>query len=408
MPTGKNYTTLEKPGEKSGLDRVGHSRRNMNDRRVRQLQDDGLYRRMVTLESASDISVQVDGCRKVLFCSNNYLGLAQDARLIEAAKRGLQKWGFGSGSSRLICGNTTPHETLQNRLSRLLTKEKCLIFPTGFMANYAALATLPGKGDLLLLDKLDHASLIDGARASQGTLRTYPHRQSEKLIRLLKSAEYEQAWIVTDSLFSMDGDRAQLAELIEIKKRFNAKLLVDEAHAFGCLGSRGLGVADEEGVLDDVDIYMATFSKALGGAGGFIAASSDTIEWIINSARAFIYTTGIPVVNCFAAQAALDIIDTEPQRRQRLNENAEYFHQRCRQMNLNTGESFSYIVPILIGSANRAQQISEQLWEKGFMVPAIRPPTVAPNTSRLRVSLSSQHSRDHLDMLCEALQKVIL
>jgi len=408
MPTGKNYTTLEKPGERSGLDCVDQLRKTMDDRRVRQLRDDGLYRRMVTLESASDISVQVAGRRKILFCSNNYLGLAQDARLIEATKSGLEKWGFGSGSSRLICGNTRPHESLQNRLAGVLNKEKCLIFPTGFMANYAALATLPGKGDLLLLDKLDHASLIDGGRASQGTLRTFPHRQTEKLIRLLETADYEQAWIVTDSLFSMDGDRAHLAELIEIKKQFNAKLLVDEAHAIGCLGPRGLGVADEEGVLDEVDIYMATFSKALGGAGGFIAASSDTIEWLVNSARAFIFTTGIPVVNCLAAEAALDIIDAEPQRRQRLNENAEYFHQRCSQMKLDTGESVSHIVPIHIGSAEKAQRISEQLWEKGLMVPAIRPPTVAPNTSRLRVSLSSQHSRDHLDILCDALQEVIL
>ena len=381
---------------------------NMGDSRLRQLRDQGLYRRMVTLQGPPGVSVQVEGRRKILFCSNNYLGLANDARLIEAAKGALEKWGFGSGASRLICGNSTPHETLQSRLAQLLQKERCLILPTGFMANYAVLATLPQKEDLLLLDKRVHASLIDGARASQAALRTFPHRQNEKLVRLLKDADYQHAWIVTDSLFSMDGDRAALGELIEIKKEFGASLMVDEAHAFGCLGRRGLGVAEEQGVLDDMDVFMATFSKALGGAGGFIAASSETVEWLINSARAFIYTTGIPAVHCLAAEAALDIVDAEPQRRQRLCENAEYFHQRCRRMNLDTGDSCSYIVPIILGAAERALEVSEQLWEEGFMIPAIRPPTVAPNSSRLRVSLSSQHSTDHLDMLCDALQKVIL
>ena len=375
--------------------------------RLGRLREGGLYRRMRVLASGAGVRVRVDGKEKTVFCSNNYLGLAGHQQVIAAVRAGLGAWGFGSGASRLVCGTMEVHEQLEGQLAARWGKERCLIFPTGFMANYAVLSTLPERGDLVILDKLVHASIIEGARASAATVRTFAHRQVEKLERLLARDGYGQAYIVTDSLFSMDGDRARLAELTALKRRFGAVLMVDEAHAFGCIGPKGKGCAADEGVLDDVDILVATFSKALGGAGGFLAGSAEMIELLVNQARGFIYTTGIPAVHCLAARGALDILDAEPQRRERLLANGDYFRQRCRHMGFDADLSESYIVPIILGSPEEATAASEQLWQRGLMIPAIRPPTVAPGSSRLRISLTSEHTREDIDGLCQMLEETL-
>jgi len=371
------------------------------------LRNEGLYRQMRIIESPSGRLCGIEGGEKIVFCSNNYLGLANDGRIISAIKKGVEDWGFGSGGSRLICGNTAPHEQLQKRLARMLKKEASLIFPSGYTANNAVLSSLPQEKDLILIDKLVHASLIDGARAGKGHVRTYPHGNLDKLKRLLEKGGYNQAFIVTDSLFSMDGDKADLEKLVELKRQFEAVLMVDEAHAFGCVGPGGKGCAAEMGVLDEVDIYVATFSKALGGAGGFVAGTQVMIDYIVNKSRGFIYTTGIPAVNCIAANAALDIVEQESQRRRRLIESGKYFCERCREMNLDIGESESYIVPIILGEAQKATEAAEQLGRKGFMIPAIRPPTVAPGRARLRVSLMSEHTKEDIDLLCTAIDDII-
>jgi 8-amino-7-oxononanoate synthase len=376
---------------------------NWLDEALAGLRQQGLYREMVTSASAAGVRVSIAGQQRLNFCSNNYLGLANHPAVIRAVQHGVETWGFGTGASRLICGNMTPHEQVQERVARFLRKESALVFPTGFMANYALLSSLPEKGDLILLDKLVHASIIDGARTSAAAVRTFGHLRYDKLVRLLERGGYRRAFIVTDSLFSMDGDKARLAELVEIKKQFDAVLIVDEAHAFGCLGPGGRGCAAEQGVLDEVDVTVATFSKALGGSGGLVAGAAALIDVLINKARAFIYTTAIPPVNCLAAMAALDIIEAEPQRQQRLTQNTEMLRNQLEEMGCNIGDSQSYILPIILGGAEEAVRVSERLWKAGFVVPAIRPPTVAPGSSRLRISLMSEHTQEEINALCQAI-----
>jgi 7-keto-8-aminopelargonate synthetase-like enzyme len=256
------------------------------------------------------------------------------------------------------------------------------------------------------MDKLVHASLIDGARASGATVRTYPHKQTDKLQRLLEGGKFDRAIMVTDSLFSMDGDFADLKELVAIKKKYNVLLLVDEAHAFGCVGPVGLGWAAKTGVLDEVDIYIVTFSKALGGTGGAVVCSQTAADYLINRARGFIYSTAIPVVSCLAAEAALDVVATESKRRERLWENAQYLRHRLREMDLNLGASESYIIPIILGSAEKAVAVSQQLFDQGLLVPGIRPPTVPATSSRLRISVMSDHTKEDLENLCGTLERL--
>ncbi len=370
---------------------------------LERLKDAGLYRRPRLLESPVSQYVLVSAEKKVVFCSNNYLNLAGDPRIHNAVKKGLDEWGFGSGGSRLICGHQSPHERLEKRLAEFLGKEAALVLPTGYQTNNAVLSTLPGKGDLVAIDKLVHASIIDGARASAAELRVWLHNRPDKLRKLLDKGGYHRVFIVTDSLFSMDGDLAQLDALVKIKREYDAVLVVDEAHAFGCLGPEGRGWAAACGLLEAVDVYIGTFSKALGGSGGFVASSRAAIEYLINKGRGFIFSTAIPAVNCIAAEAALDIIEHEPQRRERLIENGEMFRRLCRKKGLNIGESESYIIPVIIGDSKKTVSLAERLWEAGFWAPAIRPPTVAPGSSRLRVSLMSEHTREDIEGLIEHL-----
>lgn len=374
---------------------------------LEQLQKEGMYRQMTMMDSAPDRVAIVAGVRKLVFCSNNYLGLANHPRIIKAAKTALDKWGFGAGASRLICGHQAPHEQLQKRLAGLFDKQAALVMPSGYAVNTAVLNTLAQQGDLIAIDKLVHASIIDGATASPGQVRAWGHRQTDKLKRLLEKGDYKRVFIVTDSLFSMDGDIAYLEELAQLKRKYGAILIVDEAHAFGCIGPNGKGCAAQSGVLHDVDIIIGTLSKALGGAGGFVAGSQVLIDYLINKARPFIFTTAIPAVNCLAADAALDIIADEPTRRERLLANGQYFRTRCKAMSFDTGQSESFIVPIIIGGAQKAVIAASELLKHGFMVPAIRPPTVKRGTSRLRVSLMSEHSIEDIDSLCDALTDVL-
>ena len=349
----------------------------------------------------------VDGEDKLIFCSNDYLGLANHPEIIEAIKHGLDRWGFGSGGSRLICGNQRPYKHLQERLAKQLHKQAALVLPSGWAANTALLSSLAQKDDLIAVDKLCHASIIDGAMMSPATMRRWEHRQIDKLKRLLDSKNYKKAFIVTDSLFSMDGDRAYLAELVELKQRYDAMLIVDEAHAFGCIGADGAGCAAEAGVLDKVDIIIATLSKALGGAGGFIVCDGVIRDYLVNKMRGFIFTTAMPAINCLAAEAALDIVEKQPERRRRLLDNGNYLRQCCAEMRLDTATSDSYIVPIILGSAEKTMAAAEQLRAKGFMVSAVRPPTVRPGGSRLRISLTSEHTKADIDGLSKALDEVL-
>jgi 8-amino-7-oxononanoate synthase len=380
---------------------------NIFSERLQALQTQGLYRKMANMHSGASATASIDGKTCDIFCSNNYLTLANHPDMISKIKAGLDQWGFGTGSSRLINGNTTAHINLQHRLATLLGQEDALIFPTGFMTNYGLLSVIGREGDLIIFDKLAHASIIDGAMASKATVRSFPHKNYDRLIALLEKKTYKNIYIVSDSIFSMDGDFADITQLVAIKNKYSATLIIDEAHAFGATGPDGLGVSHLQGVLNDIDVYVATFSKALGGAGGFIAANNTICQMLINHSRSFIYTTGLPAINCIAADAALDIISREPQRQKALWHNCDYFKKRCQEKGLSHGDSDSYIIPIFIGEASRALAISEALLEKQLMVSAIRPPTVAPGSSRLRISILNNHTKPALDYLCDTLVTLI-
>ena len=371
------------------------------------IEAESLLRKPICIDSAQGVKVNVGGSEKVLFCSNNYLNLACDQRIISAATDAMAKFGYGSAASRLISGTMAPHVELEKKLAELFGKESSLVFSSGFVANEALIKTLPGKGDLLLLDKLDHASIMSASSDSDATFRTFHRGQYEKAERFLVSDKFNRRFIITESIFSMDGDLAELEKLVELRNKYDAILIVDEAHAFGCMGKNGAGMADEMGLLSDVDIIVGTLSKAAGCVGGFLAGNKCVTDYIVNKAKEFIYTTAPAVVNCAAAMTAIDIFKAEPQRQERLRENAAYLRNKLIKIGCDIGQSQSHVVPVIIGDNQRTVDISAKLFGAGFVVVAIRPPTVLPGTARLRISLQCDHTKEQIDELCDALKKIL-
>ncbi|MBP8604789.1 MAG: 8-amino-7-oxononanoate synthase [Phycisphaerae bacterium] len=372
------------------------------------LEQDGLLRRCVCIDSAQGPTVQMaDGSKKTLFCSNNYLNLAEDQRICHAAIEAIQRYGLGASASRLICGTQRPHTELEQAFAAFLDKEAALYFPSGWMANQGVLTALPQKGDIVLLDKFDHASIIDAARACEAIFHTYRRNQLERLEKYLSEKNYKNRFIVTESVFSMDGDTANLAELVRLKKKYNAILIVDEAHSFGCFGSAGAGLCQQEGLLSDIDILIVPLGKAAGVSGAIAAGPETVIDYLINRARSFIYTTAPSCAIAAAALKALDIIQAEPERRKRLHNNAAYLRNQFQQLGLNIGQSTTHIIPVIIGDSRETAAVSRRLYEQGLFVSAIRPPTVPQNTARLRVSVQSAHTEKHLTELIQALEGII-
>lgn len=371
------------------------------------LSRDGLRRHLRRIDSPQGLHVRMDGRQLCSFSSNNYLGLANHPRVVAAARDAVEQWGWGAGASRLVTGHMTPHADLEQRLAAFKQTEAALLCSTGYQANLAAIRALAGSGDVVFVDKLNHASIIDACRGCGAVMRVFPHRDYTKLERLLeRSAEYRRRVIVTDSLFSMDGDFADLPRLVELKQRFDAMLCVDEAHATGVLGEHGRGLAEMMNVEDDVDVVVGTLSKALGGIGGFVAGRADFIEWIINTAGAFIYTTALPPAACAAAIAALDVVNAEPQRRRSLREVGAYLRDAlANERGLNIGGSTSQIVPLVVGETEQTVRLSNALLEEDMLVTPIRPPTVPRGTARLRISLTCDHTRADVSRLIAALDR---
>ena len=366
-----------------------------------------MLRKTVCIDSAQGPTVIIDGQSKIVFCSNNYLNIANHPRIIGSVVQAMGTYGHGACASRLLSGTMRSHIELEKKIASFFEKESALIFPSGWTANEALISTLAEKSDLILLDKLDHASIIDAAQSSPAQLRTYRRGKYERLERFLADDGFEKKIIITESIFSMDGDTADLARLVELKNKYGAFLIVDEAHALGCMGKTGAGLSQKLGLLDEVDIIVGTMSKALGSTGGVVASKKVLIELLINKARAFIYTTAPTVSNCAAASEAIDILTSEPQRREKLTENANYLHSRLQELGLNTGNSTTHIIPVIIGVEDAALEVSKRLYDMGFFVPAIRPPTVASGTARLRLSLQSDHTKEQMDSLCDALAAMI-
>jgi len=379
------------------------------ERRLSDLASAGLLRRCEVVESPCGPRITVRGKELLCLCSNDYLSLAADPAVKAAAIEAIGKWGVGAGASRLLSGTTAVHSRLERRLAEFKGTEAAIVTPTGWMANHAAIHALAGRGDLILADRLNHASIIDAARSCGARLAVFAHCDVARLEKLLsrRRAAHRRCLIITDSLFSMDGDIAPLAELAALKNRYDATLLIDEAHATGVLGEGGRGAAELLGVEDQIDATVGTLSKAVGALGGFVAGPRVLIETIRNTGRAFIYTTAPPPAICAAALAALEIIHDQPQRRRRLLELARQLRTDLHAAGLDTANSASQIVPIIIGPADEALRISGELFEAGFFLPAIRPPTVPKGTSRLRVSLCAAHDPADLSRFVGDLRKIL-
>jgi len=361
-----------------------------------------LRRRLRVLESAQGVLVKLEGREVVNFSSNDYLGLAGSAELKAAFVEGIGRYGAGSGASRLVCGGLEPHRRLEEALAVFKGTEAALAFSSGFAVALGTIPSLMGTGDVIILDKLCHASLVDAAKMSGATIRVFPHNHLGKLEKLLaSSSQARRMLVVTESVFSMDGDVAALSEIVALKDRFGAWLMLDEAHAVGVLGPQGRGLAAALGLEQHVELQMGTLSKALGLSGGYLAASRSVIEVLINKARSFIYSTAPPPGLAHAACAALQLIQSEEgdRRRARLRENLALFG--------NAGPLQSAIIPVIIGNEERAMQLSARLLDEGFLVPAIRYPTVARGTARLRVTLSASHEAGQVEALAMHLRRAM-
>ncbi len=372
------------------------------------IRSEGLYRTIRTFFESQGPRLQLDGRDYLCFCSNNYLGLAAHPAVKEAACRAIEEYGWGSGASRLISGTMRLHEELEKKLADFKGAEAAIVFPTGYMANVGVISSLTGSGDLVVVDKLNHASIVDGCRLSGAQIRVYPHRDVSRLERILKgAAKYKRRLVITDSIFSMDGDLALLDGIVKVAKRFDSWVMVDEAHATGVLGANGRGGAELLGVEKGIDISMGTLSKALGGTGGFVTGSAALVDFLRNRARSFIYTTSPPPASCAAAIAAINMVRKGPNLRVSLLEKAEKLRRGLCSLGIDTMGSQFHIVPVLVGDAGEALKLSRQLFEKGVLAPAIRPPTVRKGKSRLRLSPMATHRDEDIKYLLEAFRNVL-
>lgn len=375
---------------------------------LEQLKTDNLLRKCICIDSPQGPVIRMpDGREKVLLCSNNYLNLANDIRIRQAVVQAVETYGLGSAASRLVSGTMKPHVELETAFASFLNKEAALYFPSGWTANQALLTTLPQKGDLVLMDRYDHASIIDAVRASEAQFHTYRRTQPDRLEKHLSEKQYKRRFIVTESVFSMDGDTADLKELVELKNKYNAILIVDEAHSLGCFGENGTGLCEKEGILDQADIIVAPLGKAVAATGGIIAGPQTVIDFLVNRARPFIYTTAPSPIIAAAALKAIEIIRSEPERRKRLHENSAFLRSTFTEIGLNIGGSTTHIIPVILGDSSKAIDVSQKLFDAGYFISAIRPPTVPSGTARLRISVQSDHSMEQLQGLRNILKSIL-
>jgi 8-amino-7-oxononanoate synthase len=374
---------------------------------LQELEKSGLYRRLRIIASSQEATVIISNKKYLSFSSNNYLGLATHPRLKEAAVEAIQKYGCGAASSRLISGTMELHDQLEKRIALFEGKEAAILFPTGYTANVGTITALVDEKDVIILDKLNHASIIDAARLSRAKLQVYPHCDPVKLDAVLKKcAKYRRKLVITDSVFSMDGDVAPLPRIVDVVKKHGAILMVDEAHATGILGENGRGASEYFRVDDRIDVKMGTLSKAVGSLGGFVVGSSDLVDFLRNKARSFIYTTALPPAVCAASIAALDIIEDEPELRQKYWENVAYIRDGLKSMGFDTMQSETQIIPVLISDERKTMEISKFLYENRILVPGIRFPTVPKKRARLRLTIMATHTKEDLIKLMTALEKV--
>jgi len=368
------------------------------------LEASSLLRSLRHIESPQGTVVQVDGRELINFSSNDYLGLSGHERVKNAMIDGITRYGAGSGASRLVCGTLRPHHVLEEQLADFKGTEAALTFSSGYAVALGTIPALMGSNDVIILDKLCHASLVDAARLSGATIRVFPHNHLEKLAKLLATSQGRRTLVVTESIFSMDGDAALLKEVVDLKDQHGAWLLLDEAHAFGVLGPQGRGLAASLGLDGRIDLHMGTLSKAIGLSGGYLAASRSTIDLLINRARSFIYSTAPSPAIAHAASTALEVIrsvEGDTLRAQLLEHIGRLLDHNL--AGLVPRDIPSAILPVIVGDEDRAMQLSTRLREQGFLIPAIRYPTVARDSARLRITLSASHTREQVDALATCL-----
>ncbi|WP_298436350.1 8-amino-7-oxononanoate synthase [Geobacter sp.] len=361
---------------------------------LEELRRQGLHRRLRPVAGSQGSRVWMEGREVLLLCSNNYLGLADHPLLKEAAVRAVERFGTGSGASRLVSGTMELHEALEERLARFKGTEAALLFNSGYAANSGIIPALAGKGDVIFSDRLNHASIVDGALLSRAKLVRYPHNDVAALRRLLEANPTPgRRLIVTDGVFSMDGDVAPLRELVALKREHGALLMVDDAHGTGVLGAGGRGSGEMLGVTGEIDLQMGTLGKALGSFGAYVAASRELVEYLVNRARSFIFSTSLPPAALAASLAAIDLVDSPEGEtlRRRLDRKAGFFREAATEAGFDTMGSKTQIVPLLVGEAELAMTFTQRLLDEGIFAQGIRPPTVPAGTCRLRCTFMATH-----------------
>ncbi len=377
------------------------------DEELEGLSAAGRRRRLRRIDKKEGSIVWIDGRRLISFGSNDYLGLSQHARMIAAASLSILDWGSGSTGSRLTTGNLCPHEELEAAIAAFKHTQSAVAFTSGYAANVGAIQALAGEEDLILSDSLNHASLIDGCRLSRATVRVYSHNDTGHVRDLLNDrSNFRRLLMITDGVFSMDGDLARLPDLADLADECDGWLMVDDAHGTGVYGESGSGTVEHFGLLGRVPIQMGTLSKACGSVGGFVAGSRSLVELLKNKARSFIYSTALPPAVVESARMSLEIIASSPSLRARLHHNVKRLRTGLNILAIDAAAGDSPIIPVIYGSEMAAISISKQLEEAGFWIPAIRPPTVPPGTSRLRITVSADHTDDQIDALLKVLGEI--
>ncbi len=375
---------------------------------LQNLKNIGLYRKLRLVQGSQGPHVFINGKKVILLCSNNYLGLANHPFVKKAANKAIKEFGCGSGASRLISGSMMLHDELEKKIARFKGTKSALVFNSGYQANTGAISALMKKRDIIFCDELNHASIIDGCKISGAETVMCPHKDMNALERLLKNSNrFKKKLIVTDGIFSMDGDLAPLPDIVFLAKKYSAFTMVDDAHATGVFGKNGKGTIEHFNLQsNEIDIQMGTLGKALGGFGAYIAGSNELIDYLINRARPFIYTTALPPSIPAASLAAIEMIQSKPDLRKKLWRNVNYFKRGLQKRGFKNFNSQSQIIPIIVGNSKKVVMASEYLFNKGVFVVGIRPPAVPRKKERLRITIMSLHTRKDLDYALDALLKM--
>lgn len=391
------------PAEPTTVDKLAWIREELQ-----ALREQGLYIHIRTIQSAQGPWLTVDGRRVLNFCSNNYLGLANHPRMREAARRAIDQYGVGPAAVRTIAGTLDLHLVLEEKLARFKGVEAAISFQSGFNANLATIPALVGEGDVIFSDELNHASIIDGCRLSRARIVRYAHNDPNDLEAKVREnlGSFRRGLIVTDGVFSMDGDIAPLPHIVEIAERYNLMLMVDDAHGEGVLGRGGRGIVDHFGLHGRVDIEVGTLSKAFGVVGGYVAGRREVVEWLRQRGRPFLFSSAMTAADTAACIAAVEILEESTALVDRLWENTRYFKEEMRRLGFDLGQSVTPITPVMLGDAHLAQTFSRRLFEEGVFAQAIGYPTVPRGKARIRVMISAAHSREDLDRGLEAFARV--